>query len=359
MLDTRTEQSVDPCLNAFLQATDEKTSESLLEKLLLEHEPLVRQILSRNLRCYLAPKGDSPQNQDAEDLFAEVRLRLVERLLSYKNSPCSTTISNFGGYVARLTYYVCNDYLRQRYPQRNSLKNNLRYLLKTNQDFAIWQNSDGWFCGLSEWRDRASIKTDPVQLNQLRNNPDAFIRKIVPDVVIKGRHPTNLLYSIFKSIKGPLEIDELVDIVATCWEIKDHPSLSLDANDNNLSASLNSQPSTINSEVELRAYLQSLWKEIALLPQRQRIALLLNLKSGQGQDIITLFPATQTATIQQIAEILEIPLKKFVELWADLPLEDAAIANLLGVTRQQVINLRKSARHRLQRRMQEWKTNIT
>jgi len=34
-----------------------------------------------------------------------------------------------------------------------------------------------------------------------------------------------------------------------------------------------------------------------------------------------------------------------------LPLEDAAIAERLGLTRQQVINLRKSARARLARRM--------
>jgi len=35
-----------------------------------------------------------------------------------------------------------------------------------------------------------------------------------------------------------------------------------------------------------------------------------------------------------------------------LPLEDSAIAQLFGITRQQVINLRKTARERLARRMQ-------
>jgi hypothetical protein len=34
-----------------------------------------------------------------------------------------------------------------------------------------------------------------------------------------------------------------------------------------------------------------------------------------------------------------------------LPLDDATIAGLLGLTRQQVINLRKSARERLARRL--------
>jgi hypothetical protein len=38
-------------------------------------------------------------------------------------------------------------------------------------------------------------------------------------------------------------------------------------------------------------------------------------------------------------------------VWNDLPIEDARIAELLGVTRQQVINARKSGRERLARRL--------
>jgi hypothetical protein len=42
---------------------------------------------------------------------------------------------------------------------------------------------------------------------------------------------------------------------------------------------------------------------------------------------------------------------QFAELWPQLPLDDATIAGLLNLTRQQVINLRKSARERLARRL--------
>ena len=48
-----------------------------------------------------------------------------------------------------------------------------------------------------------------------------------------------------------------------------------------------------------------------------------------------------------------MPAPELAALWPDLPLEDAAIAERLGLTRQQVINLRKSARARLGRRMRE------
>ncbi len=57
------------------------------------------------------------------------------------------------------------------------------------------------------------------------------------------------------------------------------------------------------------------------------------------------------ATLREIAETLEIPPEQFAELWLQLPLDDATIAGLLDLTQQQVINLRKSARERLARRL--------
>jgi hypothetical protein len=48
---------------------------------------------------------------------------------------------------------------------------------------------------------------------------------------------------------------------------------------------------------------------------------------------------------------LELTGEKFAAIWNELPLEDARIAELLGLTRQQVINARKSGRERLARRL--------
>ncbi|MCM3903273.1 MAG: hypothetical protein ND866_16330, partial [Pyrinomonadaceae bacterium] len=106
----------------------------------------------------------------------------------------------------------------------------------------------------------------------------------------------------------------------------------------------------VAAEVEHRSYLQRLWSEILGLPPGQRTALLLNLRDVQ-EGVIVLLPLTGVATIRQIAEAVAIPTEEFARLWNDLPLDDAAVAIRLGVTRQQVINLRKSARARLARRM--------
>jgi hypothetical protein len=48
---------------------------------------------------------------------------------------------------------------------------------------------------------------------------------------------------------------------------------------------------------------------------------------------------------------MEMPPAQLATLWPRLPLSDLEIAAALNVGRQQVINLRKSARARLQRRL--------
>jgi len=102
---------------------------------------------------------------------------------------------------------------------------------------------------------------------------------------------------------------------------------------------------------ERRSYLSLLWQEIRQLPQRQAAALILHLRDGHGRDAASLLPLTGTASLREIAGTLGLAPEKLAEIWNRLPLEDSTIAGLLQVTRQQVINLRKSARERLTRRM--------
>ena len=56
------------------------------------------------------------------------------------------------------------------------------------------------------------------------------------------------------------------------------------------------------------------------------------------------------ATFREVAAALEIGPEELAELWNRLPLEDLEIAARLGLDRQQVINLRSTARQKLARR---------
>ena len=52
-------------------------------------------------------------------------------------------------------------------------------------------------------------------------------------------------------------------------------------------------------------------------------------------------------------DALALSVERLAEFFNRLPLDDATIAEHLNLTRQQVINLRKSARERLARRLRE------
>jgi hypothetical protein len=116
-------------------------------------------------------------------------------------------------------------------------------------------------------------------------------------------------------------------------------------------AQLSDARMAVDEAVELRAYIGRLWEEICRLPLRQRAALLLNLKDSEGNSRLEMFWLMNVASIRQIARALEMTDLEFAELLRELPLEDARIAERLDLTRQQIINLRKSARERLARRL--------
>src|SRR5204863_5662800 len=102
---------------------------------------------------------------------------------------------------------------------------------------------------------------------------------------------------------------------------------------------------------ELKQWIRHLWQEVCCLPIAQRQALLLNLREEAGGSALMLVPMSGVASIREIAQALAMTATELAELWNKLPIDDLTIAQRLGLTRQQVINLRKSARARLTRRM--------
>lgn len=159
------------------------------------------------------------------------------------------------------------------------------------------------------------------------------------------------LATIFIYVGGPVDFDELVKTVAALLQITAPKIESIDADSDDTIVELADQEADIAWRVEKRIFLERLWAELRQLPLQQRAALLLNLRDQNGRGCIALFPATGIASIDQLAEALEMREEQLAELWNDLPLEDSKIAELLQQTRQQIINARQSARRRLARRL--------
>lgn len=357
-------QHSDALLSPFLHATSDAESEILTRLLAEQAGPVIRGIIRSKLSAYGA-MDDHLRWQDAEDVYGEVVAQLLGRLRACKTSAGSEAIGDFRSYVAVTTYNVCYHHLRLKYPQRWRLKNRVRYLLTHQREFALWESADGaWLCGFAAWH--AQGEDSPAhagQLRQLRDAPQTLTLAGTEYEDMRRVVLANLLSAIFQRIGAPVELDALVNTVADLQGIKDLP-IATNPEQGKASAGRGEPPSdpraNVAAVVERRSYLQRLWSEIVLLPLAQRAALLLNLRDVQ-EGVIVLLPLTGVATIRQIAEAVAIPAEEFARLWNNLPLDDAAVAVRLGVTRQQVINLRKSARARLARRMRAlegtWRIN--
>lgn len=358
----------DSLLQPFLLATDQIESDRHLERLIRESaEPVIQGILRRRMYVHENRAGGARQTQeeqDAEDVRGEVIVQLLTRLRELKSNPHSGGISNFRAYVAVTTYRACDQRLRQRYPQRWRLKNRLRYLLTHQRGLALWQNDEGeWIGGFAAWQATKKLPVQSGRLQQLRDQPQALAPKILGDQGdqdARRMNPADIVATILNWVGHPVTLDDLVNIVADWQGIRDSSAMGAfppngdDDDDHEALEQIPDLRANVNVAVDQRAHLRWLWTEIRQLPPRQCAALLLNLRDAQGRGVIALFPLTGVATMRQIAQALQMPPEKFAQLWNDLPLDDETIAQHLGITRQQVINLRKVARERLGRRLRVW-----
>ena len=339
----------DDLLRPFLQATEEEAQE-ILAALITKHvEPLVQTIVRRKL-CPGFQKADARRRQDAEDVCREAIVNVIRRLRAARNDSVRPGIDNLSSYVAVTAYNACSEYVRRKYPERHRLSNRLRYTLTHQENLDLWEAGDNqWWCGLRAWRGAAMTGATGALGARLQDCSQILGR-------MAGRESSCgnlalLLAEIFKFVARPCGFEELVSTLAEWWGLNAGSRTEISYEEDDV-LNAGSQPDTsLLIRIELRAYLRRLWTEICELPLHQRCALLLNLRDSNGQDIITMFVDTYVATIRQIAEALGVSVTEFVELWNDLPCDDSAIAKRLGLTRQQVISLRQSARRRLARRM--------
>ncbi|HJQ71050.1 MAG TPA: sigma-70 family RNA polymerase sigma factor [Blastocatellia bacterium] len=339
-------EGIDHLLLPLLGAGDEARSQSLLSDLVYEHaEPIIRSIVKYKLRLVYDARY-SGQAQEAEDICGNAILGLLARLREFQADPQHKAISSFRNYAATVAHNAFHEYLRSKYPQRYSLKNRLRYVFSHHRELALWEGeNEELLCGLAGWQAEGRGPASLGEINRLRDDAQALHshrRETVAETAVAA----------IRFFERPVELDDLVCIVAEAAGIKDaQTGLGAEREPVDLQARIPDKRMAVDEAVELRAYITRLWEEICRLPLRQRAALLLNLKDGQGNSRLEMFWLMNVATIRQIARALEMTDLEFAQLLGDLPLEDAKIAERLGLTRQQIINLRKSARERLARRL--------
>jgi DNA-directed RNA polymerase specialized sigma24 family protein len=340
---TKIDSLLEPLL---LTASDEQADEFLLRLIAVHVEAVVKGIIRYKLHFR---SQHATERAEADDIHQEVLMQLLAELRQLRHQPEAYPIADVRGLAATIAHRACSRWMRRRFPERHAFKNRLHYLLTRQAGLAVWQNESGTrMAGFVLWRQETKAAT-AERLRQLSEDERmlAHIRSIKTG---KQHELGGALAAIFNFIGSPVEFDELVNALAAVLQIRDQPLESTVQIEETIGLAAAGEVDTA-WQVEKRTFLQRLWEEIRELPLNQRVALLLNLKDASGGGCIALFPATGVATIRQLAEVLDMTAEEFAALWKELPLEDARIAQILRLTRQQVINARKSARERLTRRL--------
>jgi len=312
----------DPVLRSLIEAPDEAERQRALEIVLIEEaKPIIFGVLG-------GMRGTALGREEADEIAATVILRLVRRL---QNIGDSQAIGRFGDFVARLTYNAVYDFLRTRFPERTRLKNRLRYAARNDGRFTTRILGGDIIVALESWGSRDDVSLRP-----------SISRRDAPAPMLRQKNTGDALAAALLRIGAPAMLDDLAAIFAEVWGISDYkPAPPQDERNS-------SDP---EQDLGMRRYLASLWREIATLPPKQSAALLLNLRDRDGLNAISLFLVVGVATVADVAKAAGLAATRMWEIWDDLPLDDRTIAAMLGMTRQQVINMRKSARERLARRM--------
>jgi hypothetical protein len=311
----------DPRLEACLLASGDERG-AILAELLAGVRPVMERIVSRFRRA-----ESVFDEQDAEDAIATAILRLIRRL-DDAEALRSDAIVELEDYVATITYHAVYDIFRRRFPERTRLSNRLRYAAKHDPRLVLQVTRAGVAVAMSAWPPRVPIDRAPIA--------DAAI-------MFDPREPAEAIVRLLQTAGAPVLLDALTSFFASRWGVDPSPrpaaggEQSVDADQ--------------FERLESRRFLETLWREVSALGPQHRVALLLNLREREGGNAAALFVLLGIATFEEVAGALEMSVAQLAEIWNALPLDDRTIAERLKLSRQQVINLRKTARERLSRRL--------
>ena len=341
------DRQADTLLQTYLGADDDTASEKLLTELLALARPLIERRLGYRFRVSIR-NGRSPHSPDAEDQCSEATISLLQKLRRLKASRSQESIRDFRTYVEGIAENIFRDRLRQDHRELRSLKDSLRYLLdgRHRQNvFALWQSENGQqVAGLAEWRNakRPLIRTSAYQ--QLIDDPLAkFPRRNARQM---GR--AELVGAIFRFVGSPIELRDLVTIVATLLQITNNVPPSLGSIPGNEQSDITPDWAPTPSDVlQTKSDTEMVWQDLRRLSLEQRRVLLLQ----SQHDVIEILLRAGAATIQEIASTVEMSVEELESLRCEGFLSDERLSHRFRSLKSTIMQ----QRHRARRRMAEWR----
>jgi len=333
-------------LSTFLRSANEDVAESALARLLTEIvSPLVRSVIRRRMHVSLSPNDSKLQNLEACELASDVEIRILTLLRQLKENPlASHSVNDLEVYVRAVADNVFRQYLRDKYPVRLRLKNKILYVVKHRPALATWSGEDGQtVCGRREWSGRpAAAAKDLLAGGDVGSLGSAAGSGSIDD----NRRVISIIENVFDTTEAGVLLNHLIEIVSRRLGLSEPIETDIDY-------AINVESGETQGQLIDRIALQEFWGLMRQLPVSQRTALLLNLRDAAGDNLLAFLPILRIASIRDIAATLEMEANGLAAIWNELPLDDNTIAKRLGLSRQQVINLRQSARIMLRRMRDE------
>ena len=337
---------IDSLLEPLLASSSDEQANELFSQVITDYaEPVITGVIRSKIR-FNSNRAD--RQTESDDIHQEAVAQLLVELRELRRQPESHPISDLRGLAAVITHRACSRWMRRQFPERHALKNRLYYLFTRQRGLALWQSENRkLMAGFSAWQ-VGSRPAPAERLNELSHDEEMRSRIRLLRSGQRQGEASEILASILNFLGGPVELDDLAGTLASVLIV--HHSTAIESLEESVETSVATKRDAA-WQVEKRIFLGRLWDELVLLPVHQRKALLLSLKGAEGTGCIALFPATGTASLRQLAKALEMEPEELATLWNDLPLDDTKLACMLKLTRQQVVNLRKSGRERLRRRL--------
>lgn len=334
-------------LRDFITEKDDLVADAYLERIVTSViEPVATRTLQKQFMLRVVSDAESSRGQDALELLGDVKVAIVDQLLRLRSSPDrdSNSFDSIEAYTVTVAKNACREYLRRRFPRRFRLSNQLRYVLSKDSRLRLVQDEAGkWICGTVQAMSAARMSLNGASGDE----PPEMLRSTLAAADNRaglGRR----VFTVLQVVGIPVALEQLIAAFYEVDQIVEPNEVSIEE-----SVPVRLSPSSVLAETDRRALLAAVWRELSELPIRHRLALLLHLSDDNGDNLLLMFPMEGIASIRMIAEKIEMPADQLAAIWNRLPLPDNEIAALMGLERQQVINLRQSARKSLRRRLAE------
>ncbi len=340
---------MDNLLLPYLKASDESERQHHLDELLIVYAgPVVRRTLRQRLGFHVNQLGVNPYNPDAEDLYHEIIAKIIEVLTALPTSS-RTEIEDFEKYVGRIAINACLDYIRIKSPARTRLKYSLREILSRKSEFVLWKSEEEFLCGLkacSKERERiSSQRLAEIERDLPTFRTTRFRREEVTRVPL-----TKLTAELLRWIDEPVELDELVNLIAILLDVKDRPSDSIDDEAKGYLESRVADTTLISDPgLDIEKLLRSLWRAVLALPKNQRDTYCFRFEDNGGEDLFTLLFEANITTQAQLAQQLGRSFDDLMRIWTAMPMEYSDISAELNAPVLQVRRWRFEALRRLEK----------